>query len=54
MVSNLILRKQFPYIQPFELPEDGKVVRLTYAEGIEMLRASGEAIEDYADMRCFL
>lgn len=43
-------RRQFPFVKPFELPEDGKVVRLTYAEGIEMLRASGEDIDDYADM----
>jgi aspartyl-tRNA synthetase len=53
-VQTLICRLQFPYIQPFELPEDGKVVRLTYAEAIEMLRASGEAIDDYADMRYFI
>ena len=35
---------------PFELPEDGKVVRLTYTEGIAMLRGAGEDIEEYADM----
>jgi aspartyl-tRNA synthetase len=44
------VRRQFPFVKPFELPEDGKVVRLTYAQGIEMLRASGEDIDDYADM----
>jgi hypothetical protein len=43
-------RKQFSFVQPFELPEDGKVVRLTYSEGIKMLRESGEEIEDFADM----
>lgn len=43
-------RKQFPFVQPFELLENGKVLRLTYSEGIEMLRASGEEIDDYADM----
>ena len=43
-------RTQFPFVKPFELPEDGHVVRLTYSEGIEMLRADGEEIEDYADM----
>ena len=37
-------------MKPFELPEDGKVVRLTYSEGISLLRESGEEIEDYADM----
>jgi aspartyl-tRNA synthetase len=37
-------------VKPFELPEDGKVVRLTYSQGIELLRSSGEEIEDYADM----
>ena len=37
-------------MQPFELPEDGKVVRLTYMEGIKMLRESGQDIEDFADM----
>ena len=44
------VRRQFPFVKRFELPESGKVVRLTYSEGIEMLRASGEEIEDYADM----
>lgn len=32
------------------LPEDGKVVRLNYSKGIDMLRKAGEAIDDYADM----
>jgi len=44
-------RAQFPFVKPFELPEDGHVVRLTYAEGIEILRADGEQIADYADMK---
>ena len=40
-------------MKPFELPEDGNVIRLTYSEGITMLRAAGEEIEDYADMTYF-
>jgi len=47
-------RRQFSFVQPFELPEDGKVVRLTYSEGIKMLRESGEEIDDFADMTYFL
>lgn len=43
-------RRQFPFVKPFQLPADGRVVRLTYSEGISMLRAAGEAIDDYADM----
>lgn len=46
-------RRQFPYVKPFELPADGKVLRLTYSEGIELLRAAGEPIDDFADMKYF-
>lgn len=46
----LMSRRQFSFVQPFELPEDGKVLRLTYSEGIKMLRESGEDIDDFADM----
>ena len=40
-------------MKPFELLADGKVLRLTYTEGIEMLRAAGEPIDDFADMKYF-
>ena len=49
-LNGLMIRRQFSFVQPFELPEDGKVVRLTYSEGIQMLRESGQDIEDFADM----
>jgi aspartyl/asparaginyl-tRNA synthetase len=49
-LNGLTIRRQFSFVQPFELPEDGKVVRLTYSEGIKMLRESGEEMEDFADM----
>jgi aspartyl-tRNA synthetase len=47
-------RLQFPWVKPFELPTDGKVVRLTYSEGIAMLREAGEEIGDYDDMSYYL
>lgn len=44
-----LVRKQYP-VEEFKLPKDGKMVRLTYKEGIEMLRAAGKEIGDFEDL----
>ena len=44
-----IVRKQYP-IEDFKLPKDGKMIKLTYKEGIEMLRESGVEVGDYDDL----
>ncbi|KAF2861457.1 aspartyl-tRNA synthetase [Piedraia hortae CBS 480.64] len=37
-------------VPEFKLPEAGKVPRLAFSEGIQMLREAGEKIEDYEDL----
>ncbi|GMM58422.1 aspartate--tRNA ligase [Maudiozyma humilis] len=45
-----VVRKQYP-VEDFKLPADGKMVRLTYKEGIEMLRAAGKTeLSDCEDL----
>ena len=45
-----IVRKQYP-VEDFKLPADGKMVRLNYKEGIEMLRAAGKTeLSDCEDL----
>ncbi|KAG0669309.1 aspartate--tRNA ligase dps1 [Maudiozyma exigua] len=44
-----IVRKQYP-IEDFKLPKDGKMIKLTYKEGIEMLREAGVEVGDYEDL----
>lgn len=43
------VRKQFP-VEEFKLPEDGKMVRLTFKEGIDMLRAAGKDLPYTEDL----
>lgn len=43
------VRKQYP-VEEFLLPEDGKMVRLHFKEGIEMLRAAGKEVGDFEDL----
>lgn len=43
------VRKQFP-VEEFKLPEDGKMVRLHYKDGIAMLRAAGKELDDFEDL----
>ncbi|CCE65334.1 hypothetical protein TPHA_0K02010 [Tetrapisispora phaffii CBS 4417] len=45
-----VVRKQYP-VEEFKLPKDGKMIKLTFKEGIEMLRASGKTeVGDYDDL----
>jgi aspartyl-tRNA synthetase len=45
-----IVRKQYP-VEEFKLPKDGKVLRLNFAEGIQLLKDSGEEISEFDDMK---
>ncbi|KAF2109719.1 aspartyl-tRNA synthetase-like protein [Lophiotrema nucula] len=38
------------HVEPFKLPESGKVPRINFAEGIAMLREAGEELGDYDDL----
>lgn len=45
-----IVRRQYP-VEEFKLPAAGeKMLRLTFAEGVAMLRAAGEDIADHEDL----
>lgn len=44
-----IVRKQYP-VEDFKLPADGKVVKITFKEGVAMLRAAGKEIDDFEDL----
>ena len=44
-----IVRKQYP-VEEFKIPKDGKVLRLRFAEGIQMLRDAGREVDDYEDL----
>lgn len=43
------VRKQFP-VEEFKIPEDGKMVKLHFKEGIAMLRAAGKEVDDFEDL----
>lgn len=43
------VRRQYP-VEEFKLPEDGKMVRLHFKEGIQMLREAGKQVDDYEDL----
>ena len=43
------VRKQYP-VEEFKLPEDGKMVRLHFKEGIAMLREAGKDVDDFEDL----
>lgn len=45
-----IVQKTY-HVEPFKLPESGKVPRLHFAEGVKMLREAGVEIGDYDDLR---
>lgn len=45
-----IIRRQYP-VEEFKLPEDGKMVRLNFSDGVAMLREAGEDVGDYDDLR---
>jgi aspartyl-tRNA synthetase len=44
-----IVRTQYP-IEEFKVPKDGKVLRLTFKEGISMLRENGYNVPDLEDL----
>ncbi len=44
-----IIRRQYP-VEEFMLPQDGKVPRLHFSEGIAMLREAGREVGDYEDL----
>ncbi|KAL3229492.1 Aspartate--tRNA ligase, cytoplasmic [Nakaseomyces bracarensis] len=44
-----LVRKQYP-VEDFKLPKDGKMVRITYKEGIKMLRDAGKELGDFEDL----
>jgi aspartyl/asparaginyl-tRNA synthetase len=44
-----LVRKVY-HVEPFKLPEEGKVPRLEFSEGIKMLREAGEELNDYDDL----
>ena len=44
-----IVRKQYP-VEDFKLPADGKMVRIQYKEGIQMLKDAGKEIGDFDDL----
>jgi len=43
------VRKQFP-VEEFKVPADGKMVKIHFKEGVEMLRAAGKEIDDFEDL----
>jgi aspartyl-tRNA synthetase len=45
-----VIRKQYP-VDEFKIPKDGKVLRLTFAEGIKMLKEDGVELSEYDDLR---
>lgn len=44
-----VVRKQYP-VAEFQLPKDGKMVRIPFKQGIAMLREAGETVEEYEDL----
>lgn len=45
-----IVRKQYP-VEEFKVPQNGQMVRLTFSEGVSMLREAGETLDDHEDLR---
>jgi aspartyl-tRNA synthetase len=45
-----VIRRQYP-VEEFKIPKDGKVLRLTFAEGIKMLNGDGVEVSEYDDLR---
>ncbi|RKP29725.1 aspartyl-tRNA synthetase [Metschnikowia bicuspidata] len=43
------VRKQYP-VEEFNLPADGKMVKLHFSEGIAMLREAGKDVDDFEDL----
>ena len=38
-------------VEEFKLPEEGRVPRVQFSEGVKMLREAGVEINDYDDLR---
>lgn len=45
-----VVRKQYP-VEEFKIPKDGKVLRLQFKEGIQMLKDAGREVEELEDMK---
>src|SRR5690606_12741406 len=43
------IRQQYP-VREFKFPADGKILRLTFSEGIKLLREDGRELDDYEDL----
>ncbi|EGW34345.1 uncharacterized protein SPAPADRAFT_59754 [Spathaspora passalidarum NRRL Y-27907] len=43
------VRNQFP-VEEFKIPADGKMVKLHFKEGIQMLRDAGKEVDDFEDL----
>lgn len=44
-----VVREQYP-VEEFKIPRDGKVLRITFKEGIGMLREAGYEVPDLEDL----
>ncbi|QLG73487.1 hypothetical protein HG535_0E05710 [Zygotorulaspora mrakii] len=44
-----LVRKQYP-VEEFKLPKDGKMIRINYKEGIQMLKDAGKEIGEFDDL----
>ena len=44
-----IVRAQYP-VEEFKVPRDGRVLRLTFQQGIAMLQAAGHDVADLEDL----
>ncbi|CUM65463.1 uncharacterized protein PRCAT00003103001 [Priceomyces carsonii] len=43
------VHKQFP-VDEFKVPENGKMVKISFADGIKMLREAGKDVDDFEDL----
>lgn len=46
-----IVEQVYPGASNFKLPSGDKAVRITFAEGVQLLREAGIEAEEYADLR---
>ncbi|KAI9669541.1 MAG: hypothetical protein M1817_004660 [Caeruleum heppii] len=44
-----LVRRQYP-VEDFKVPSNGEMLRISFADGIAMLRAAGEDVEEYEDL----
>ena len=46
-----IIEQVYPGASNFRLPSGDKAIRITFAEGVQLLREAGIEAEEYADLR---